>query len=560
MKNSMYKLKNSYEIPEITRKFNEKIFREYIGNNFEVAFDLAENEPNILICGNHLQDANQNSIICGSGYKLINSKTLRKPKKIFLQRGPFTKELLKKQFINNTGKCGDPRILFSNIYPADLAKGFFNKNKNYKFGIVVNENEKRNSKINFYRKNYGGKIISLSLKPEIFSEYLQKCEFVISTSLEGIIFSHSYKIPAVWIELSKDHLENNFEFYDYFGNYGIKPINVFKANLWEKEYSLRDLKSNAFFYSNEKMVEDILNSFSEVKKFIENKNKNINQKIMIPHFSSNIDNTIFKEKLKSPIINFEAPELIIDKTKLTVIEKKPKVSICTVTFNRSNFLKIAERLVIAQDYPHNLLEWIVVDDSDENNSYKPSFLNNIKIIYEKLPSKIAIGEKRNISHRLSNGDILVYFDDDDYYPPSRISSAVSSLLKSNKLMGGSTILPVLYLSGFETWIAGPFGKNHATAATFAFKRELLKHTKYNDSCKCGEEKEFLKGFKIPMEQLDPFKTMIAIAHSKNIYGKEQMRQNPKKYRMKKFTNKYMEDTVENMKPLYKKYLNKNLFE
>ena len=555
----MYKLKNAYESSEIIKKFNEEIYRKYIGNNFEVTFDLEENEPNILICGNHLQDANKNSFICGTGYKLLKSKTLRKPKKIFLQRGPYTKELLTKQFTYNTGKCGDPGILFSHIYPANLAKGFVNKSKNYKFGIVVNENEKKNSKINFYRKNYGGKIISLSLKPEIFSEYLQKCEFVISTSLEGIIFSHSYKIPAVWIELSKDHLGNNFEFYDYLGNYGIKPINVFKANLWEKEYSLRDLRSNASFYSHEEMVEDILKSFSEVKKFIENKSKQINQNIIIPRFSSNIENQILKKELKSPTINFEAPELIIDKTKFTVIEKKPTVSICTVTFNRSNFLKISEKIVEAQDYPHNLLEWIVVDDSDENNSYKPSRLKNIKIIYEKLPGKLTIGEKRNISHRLSNGDILVYFDDDDYYPPSRISSAVSSLLKSNKLMGGSTILPVLYLSGFETWIAGPFGKNHATAATFAFKRELLKHTKYNDSCKCGEEKEFLKGFKIPMEQFDPFKTMIAIAHSKNTYGKEQMRQNPKKYRMKKFTNKYLEDTVKKMKPLYKKYLNKNLF-
>ncbi len=180
----MYKLKNAYESSEIIRKFNEEIYRKYIGNNFEVTFDLAENEPNILICGNHLQDANQNSFICGTGYKLLKSKTLRKPKKIFLQRGPYTKELLTKQFTYNTGKCGDPGILFSHIYPANLAKGFVNKSKNYKFGIVVNENEKKNSKINFYRKNYGGKIISLSLKPEIFSEYLQNVNLLFPLLLK----------------------------------------------------------------------------------------------------------------------------------------------------------------------------------------------------------------------------------------------------------------------------------------------------------------------------------------------------------------------------------------
>ncbi|MAJ43463.1 MAG: hypothetical protein CMF96_01795 [Candidatus Marinimicrobia bacterium] len=551
----MYKLKNTYKSSQIIKKFNEKVFRKYIGNDFEVTFDLAENEPNLLICGNHLQDANQNSIICGSGYKLINSKANEKPKKIFLQRGPYTKELLKKQFLNNSGKCGDPGILFSNIYPADIPKGFVTKSKNYKFGIIVNENEERDSKINFYRKNYGGKIISLSLNPKIFSEYLQNCEFVISTSLEGIIFAHSYKIPAVWIELSKDHVGNNFEFYDYFGNYGIKPIDVFKANLWEKEYSLKNLKSNASYYFKGEMVEDILDSFSEVKKFIADKKNNIKQNIVIPLFSTNIENQISSKK--SSIINFDAPELILEKPKLSIIEKQPSVSICTVTFNRPDFLKIAEEFVKAQDYPHHLLEWIIVDDSDENNSYKPSISTNIKIYYERLPIKITIGEKRNISHKLCNGDIVVYFDDDDYYPPSRVSTAVKSLLKTNKLIGGSTLLPVLYLSGFETWVAGPFGKNHATAATFAFKKELLKHTRYDDSCKCGEEKEFLKGYKIPMEQLDPFKTVIAIAHSNNTYGKEQMRRNPRKYKMKKFTNKYLEEILKNLKPLYKKYLNKN---
>ena len=53
-----------------------------------------------------------------------------------------------------------------------------------------------------------------------------------------------------------------------------------------------------------------------------------------------------------------------------------------------------------------------------------------------------------------------------------------------------------------------------------------------------------------MEQLDPFKTIIAIAHKNNTYGKEQMRQNPKKYRMKKFSNNYLDTTLKKIKPYY----------
>ena len=39
---------------------------------------------------------------------------------------------------------------------------------------------------------------------------------------------------------------------------------------------------------------------------------------------------------------------------------------------------------------------------------------------------------------------------------------------------------------------GPYGPNHATAGTFAFKKELLQITRYEDDAKLAEEKQFLK--------------------------------------------------------------------
>jgi len=548
----MCKLKITDLSSNLCKKFNEEIFKKYIGENFEKTSNLVEKKANILIFGNHLESADNNSIICGSGFRSIKSKVSRAPQKILLLRGPYTRELLKKQFISTSSKCGDPGVLFSTIFPTNLKKGFSKKNKNFKLGIVIHENERKNPKINFFKKFHEGKIISLSLSPEKFSEQLQKCEFVISTSIEGIIFAHSYKIPTTWIELKEDYQGKSFEFYDYFANFGIKPRDVFKANLWEKDFSLAEIKSNSIVLQKQEMIDVVLDSLSETKKIIFNKSFQNNNEILIPVFNSHVNNA--KIITSNTDVNIDAPELILEKKSILINEKKPFVSICTVTFNRPEFLKIAEKIVSKQDYPHHLLEWIIVDDSDGENCYKPKLSCGIKIHYMKLDRKITIGEKRNLSHEFCYGDIVVYFDDDDYYPPSRVSTAVETLTKSNKLMAGSSLLPVLYLRGFETWIAGPFGKNHATAATFAFKRELLEYTKYNDYCKCGEEKEFLKGFKIPMEQLDPFKTVIAIAHNFNTYGKEQMRQNPKKYKMKKYTNKYLETTVNRIKPYYQKII------
>ena len=46
---------------------------------------------------------------------------------------------------------------------------------------------------------------------------------------------------------------------------------------------------------------------------------------------------------------------------------------------------------------------------------------------------------------------------------------------------------------------------YAAAGTFAFKRELLKITKYDDNAEMAEEKQFLQNYSIPFVQLDPRK-------------------------------------------------------
>ena len=63
------------------------------------------------------------------------------------------------------------------------------------------------------------------------------------------------------------------------------------------------------------------------------------------------------------------------------------------------------------------------------------------------------------------------------------------------------------------YTCGPYGENHATAATFAFKRALLNDTTYDVSACLGEEKTFLKNYSIPLAQLDPAKTILVFSHN-----------------------------------------------
>jgi hypothetical protein len=90
---------------------------------------------------------------------------------------------------------------------------------------------------------------------------------------------------------------------------------------------------------------------------------------------------------------------------------------------------------------------------------------------------------------------------------------------------------------------GPYGEKHSTAATFAFRRELLKQTQYdNDAC-LAEEKQFLKNYTIPLVQLDPMKSILVFSHTHNSFDKKMLLENKEKDRFIKLSDKKVDDFV-----------------
>jgi len=45
---------------------------------------------------------------------------------------------------------------------------------------------------------------------------------------------------------------------------------------------------------------------------------------------------------------------------------KPFVSVCTPTYNRKKFIPYIIKCFQEQDYPKELIEWIIIDDGDES--------------------------------------------------------------------------------------------------------------------------------------------------------------------------------------------------
>ena len=202
----------------------------------------------------------------------------------------------------------------------------------------------------------------------------------------------------------------------------------------------------------------------------------------------------------------------------------PFVSVCTPTFNRRPFIEMMVACFDSQDYPKDRMEWIIIDDGTDSVEDLVASHPNVK--YFRYNNKLSLGKKRNIMHDKTKGDIIVYMDDDDYYPPDRVSHAVNMLTTHpTALCAGSSEMYIYFNDRKRMVQFGPYGKDHATAGTFAFKRQLLKQTRYNEDACLAEEREFLKGYTIPFVQLDPMKTILVFSHSHNTMDKRKLLDN-----------------------------------
>ena len=206
---------------------------------------------------------------------------------------------------------------------------------------------------------------------------------------------------------------------------------------------------------------------------------------------------------------------------------KPFVTVLTPTYNRVQFIPRLIECYKAQIYPKDRMEWIIIDDGQElckeviENETKG--LPNIRYIV--LEEKVNIGEKRNILNKEARGDIIVCMDDDDYYSPERVSHVVESFDKNpNIQLAGSSIIYIYFTDTGDIYKFGPYGKNHATNGTMAYRKEYAKVHKYNEDVTFAEEKSFLDEYKHPMIQLDPMKVMLVMSHSDNTFDKSKLRE------------------------------------
>jgi pyruvyltransferase len=168
--------------------------------------------PIYVTIGSILAQVNSKCIVWGSG---VISKDAKIEKANFLAvRGPRTREVLMNLGYHVPEIYGDPAILLPKYYSPEIPK-------KYSLGIVPHCNDYQYIK-ELYASEKDVLIIDLMTNEiEPTADLFLQCERIISSSLHGLIISHSYNIPAVWAQFSGKLFGDGIKFQDYFESVGI---------------------------------------------------------------------------------------------------------------------------------------------------------------------------------------------------------------------------------------------------------------------------------------------------------------------------------------------------
>lgn len=178
--------------------------------------------PNLIGIGSILHWSDANSVVWGAGY--INQTICfpNSPRSILAVRGELTLERLRNSGHQVSPLLGDPGALISQLYTftGKIRKGV---------GVVPHYVDMDDAFVNLCREA-GFRIINPLSDIETYLSELTDCEIILTSSLHGLVFAHSYGIPAAWVEISNKVIGDGFKFKDYYSSIGYDPRNVVPLN------------------------------------------------------------------------------------------------------------------------------------------------------------------------------------------------------------------------------------------------------------------------------------------------------------------------------------------
>ncbi|MFV9484348.1 polysaccharide pyruvyl transferase family protein [Christiangramia sp. ASW11-125] len=164
------------------------------------------NKTNFLAIGSILPHADKNSIVWGSG--IIDRKHKIERADFRAVRGPRTRSFLLNLGYSCPEVYGDPALLLPRYFHISIKP-------EYKVGIIPHYNDYQEVK-DLYKDDNSINVVDLmTMDVEQTTREILKCESTISSSLHGLIVSHAFNIPSVWVEFSNKIFGDGVKYEDY---------------------------------------------------------------------------------------------------------------------------------------------------------------------------------------------------------------------------------------------------------------------------------------------------------------------------------------------------------
>lgn len=168
---------------------------------------------NYMVIGSVLDwKANDETVVWGSGIISKNNLLQKKPRVIAAVRGEFTRRALLDQGISCPSVYGDPALLLPFVYDKKVEK-------KHKIGIIPHYVDLYGEVVRSIVDDWDDVVlIDVQRYSSItdFIDSVRSCEFVVSSSLHGLIISDVFDIPNAWVKFSDKIIGGDFKFYDYF--------------------------------------------------------------------------------------------------------------------------------------------------------------------------------------------------------------------------------------------------------------------------------------------------------------------------------------------------------
>lgn len=207
----------------------------------------------------------------------------------------------------------------------------------------------------------------------------------------------------------------------------------------------------------------------------------------------------------------------------------PRVTIATITRNRPRLFAMAVHNFISIEYPKDLLEWVIVDDSDVGLEAKRSLGclksdNRVRYVRMELmrdQPPLTVGLKRNIACRIGTGDVFVVMDDDDFMHRRSVMTRVAAMRATGARCTGS-VFTLCYDTStkvlFYTTVHDRYGDAMCFAEpSMAFTRSFWEERNWNKDCRFGEGRAFLEDREVSdLLDVPSEENVICITHRSNM--------------------------------------------